>query len=53
MKDKLSKEIRDYMASLGKKGGAVKGVKGFKSEQGRKAALARWIKVKANKSEKP
>jgi hypothetical protein len=52
MKDKLSKEIRDYMASLGRKGGAVKGVKGFNKERARIAALARWNKVKANKAKK-
>jgi hypothetical protein len=47
MKAKLSKAIREYMASLGRKGGKAKGVgKGLNSEQARKAALARWNKSK-------
>jgi hypothetical protein len=47
MKGKPSKEIREYMASLGRKGGKATGVgKGLNSEQARKAARARWDKVK-------
>jgi hypothetical protein len=50
MKAKLSKVVREYMASLGRKGGKVTGVKGFNPEQARKAALARWDKAKAEKT---
>jgi general stress protein YciG len=49
MKAKLSKQIREYMASLGRKGGKATGVKGFNREQARAAAMARWNKVKKQK----
>jgi hypothetical protein len=52
MKQKISKEIREYMASLGRKGGKATGVgKGLNSEQARAAALARWNKPGARKSD--
>jgi hypothetical protein len=53
MKAKLSKQIREYMASLGRKGGAVKSPrKARSSEQARAAVMARWNKRKDQK-EKP
>jgi hypothetical protein len=49
MKAKLSKGVREYMATLGRKGGKVTGVKGFNSETAKKAAIARWGERKSVK----
>jgi hypothetical protein len=51
MKAKLSKAVREYMASLGQKGGKASGERKARTpEQARKAALARWNKVRAEKT---
>jgi hypothetical protein len=51
MKSKLSKAVREYMASLGQKGGKASGERKARTpEQARKAALARWDRVNAEKT---
>ena len=51
MKAKLSKAVREYMASLGQKGGKARGERKARTpEQARMAALARWNKVRAEKT---
>jgi hypothetical protein len=51
MKAKLSKAVREYMASLGRIGGKAAGPrKARSSEQARAAVMARWNKAKLEKS---
>jgi hypothetical protein len=48
-----SKEIRDYFAKFGKQGGKARAknmTKQERAESARKAAEARWSKVKAKKA---
>jgi len=50
MKAKLSKEVRQYMGSLGRIGGKATGPrKARTSEQARAAVMARWNKEKVKK----
>jgi hypothetical protein len=52
MKRDIPKAVREYMASIGSIGGkATNCGKGLNSEQARVAALARWNKPGARKSE--
>jgi len=52
MKRDIPRAVREYMASIGRVGGMVKNCgKGLNSEQARMAALARWNKPGARKSE--
>jgi len=51
MKRNIPKAVREYMASLGHKGGSVKSPrKARTSEQARAAVMARWNKPGARKS---
>lgn len=44
----MTPDIKQYLASIGSKGGKASGArKARTTEQARKAALARWAKVKA------
>lgn len=50
MKPKVSKAVREYMASIGRAGGKANGErKARSSEQARAAVMARWNKHKVNK----
>jgi len=53
MKTEIPKAVREYMASLGRKGGSVKNCgKGFTSEQAKLAAQARWNNRKSEQTVK-
>ena len=50
MKVKVSKEVKEYMASIGRVGGKAAGQrKARTSEQARAAVMARWAKYAAKK----
>jgi hypothetical protein len=52
MKRTIPKAVREYMASLGRKGGKAKDCgKGFNSQTARAAVMARWNKSGARKSD--
>ena len=48
-KQNLPQEVRDYMAELGKRGGKANKGRADRAEICRKAAQARWAKVRAKK----
>jgi len=52
MKVKVSKEVKEYMANIGRVGGKAAGPrKARTSEQARAAVMARWAKAAAKKKE--